>query len=51
MKEKDAVTKKEQDSTVATEKPSIATEAQLGARSSAAIQLFFRANLRAIKDK
>ena len=53
FKEKDIVTEREQDFVVTTEKPSVAIESQPGATSSSSIlvQSFFRAELRAIKDK
>ena len=53
FKGKDIVTEGEQDTAVATEKPSIATEDQLGASLSSfvAIQFFFKVELWAIKKK
>ena len=53
FKEKATVTKGEQDSVVALEKPSIAIEDQPGVGSSsfADVQSFFRAKLRTIKEK
>ena len=51
LKEKNVVTEGEQESVVATKKPSVATEAQPGASSSTVVQSFFRAEQRATKDK
>ena len=51
MKEKGTVTKWDQDSAVATKKPSIATDAQQGPSSSTVVQSFIRTELRAIKER
>ena len=53
FKGKEDVTKREQDTAIAIEKPSIATEDQpsVGPSSSTIVQSFFDAKLRAIKEK